>query len=160
MRQHPAEVWAEARRLVVAEGWTYAKAAEATGISASTISKRAAREEWQSERDTTMGYAAQVRAIKHQMSTRILDKLADPDLSADGMKAVTQLIHAWKNAESAFPEHRYAQGDGEVDSRMRLAIAMAVLEDLVGYLRKHDRNALAALEPHLEGFGALLERAA
>lgn len=156
MRQHPAEVWAEARRLVVAEGWTYAKAAEATGISASTISKRAAREEWQTERDSTMGYAAQVRAIKHQMSTRILDKLADPDLSADGMKAVTQLIHAWKNAESAFPEHRYKQA--EADPKAILGVALNVLERLVEYLAANDTNALAALEPHLEGFARVFER--
>lgn len=39
-----------------------------------------------------------------------------------------------------------------------LAIAMDTLKALTDYLREHDRPALAALLPHLDGIGALLSR--
>ena len=67
-----AEAMAEARRLVVQEGATYAEASTATGIPLATLQKRAATEEWQGQRDSSMSYDAQMRAIKAALAAGLV----------------------------------------------------------------------------------------
>lgn len=152
-----SDAWAEAHRLVVHEGYSYTEAAEATGIPLSTLQKRAASEEWRQKRDVQMSYAAQVRTLKAGLLAQAL-KLMSP--GADGEKppdpaAAAQLVYAWKQAESTYPEHRY--GGQKDDPKVRLAVALEVLDALVAYLGRSDRAALTKLEPHLAPFARELE---
>lgn len=142
----------EARRLVTVEGYSYAEAAEATGIPLSTIQKRASAEGWQKQAETAMSYGAQIKAMKAALLARIVTLTESG--SAD-WNAVTQLIHAWRGMETAFPEHRYnAQ---EADPKARLGLILELLEHLVSYFEKADRNLLTALQPHLKPFAEHLE---
>lgn len=143
-----AEAWDEARRLVTHEGASYVEAAAATGIPISTLEKRAASERWQDQRDTQMSYAAQIRALKAGLLQKALDAMAagqDP----------TQITFAWKQAESAYPEHRYVPT--KEDPKVRIRVAVEVVEELVAYLTETDRNALMVLQGHIEPFGRRLE---
>ena len=143
-----AEAWAEAKRLVLAEGFTYAEAADATGVSRSTLQKRASREGWQDQKRTNTSYAATVRRLK----AHLLDKAEKAVL--DKPELAPQLVYAWKGVEQAYPEHRYAPGDS--DPRAQLAIAEMVITELVDFL-DDDRAALAKLTPHLRDFAQHIE---
>ena len=63
-----------------------------------------------------------------------------------------QMLHAWRSAESAFPEHRYSQME-EGDKR---TFAQVFIRHLVNYFAEHDRNVLGAIEDHLEPLGESL----
>jgi hypothetical protein len=136
----------EARRLVVAEGYTYEEAAEATGIPASTLQKRGCAENWMDQRAHSMSYAASIRALK----VKLLEKATasrDP-----------QDVFAWRQVETAWPEHRYQPA--QADPRARLALVLELLDELVNYLAEQAPDALAALRPHIAPFSAHLERGA
>ncbi len=139
-----AEAWDFARHLVVGEGRTYAEAAGMSGVPLSTLQKRAGREKWMDQRSHAATYEATVRALKVKLLQSALE--ADPP--------DPQRVFAWKQAEAAFPEHRYA---GKEDPRLRLAVTVEVIEQLVQYLTEHDRNALSAVQPHLRGFAEAQE---
>ncbi len=138
------EAWEEARRLVVQERHTYAQAADATGLSVSTLQKRAAQERWQDQRRTASSYSDQVRALKVAALEQALRDPGDP-----------QKLYAWQQLEKAWPEHRYAQEDE--DPKVRLRIALEILEELVSFLGEVSPTALEALRPHLRPFGEKLE---
>lgn len=140
----------EARRLVVAEGYTYAQAAEATGIPRDTLTKWGGAEGWMDQRKAGMSYTAQVRAMKAKLMTQITDLGAEPR----NAQAVAQLIHAWKSLETAYPEHRY---DRKADPRIRRDIGGEFLTFLVEFLGERDRNAVTAIEPHIEALAAAWE---
>ena len=111
------DLWAEARRLVVSEGLTYAEVAEETGLPKSTIEKRAAREDWQGERERAVAYALQARAFKALALKAATAALSNAATLEDQVKAA-QLGHLWMGAEKAYPEHRYtrpADQEPEVD---------------------------------------------
>lgn len=151
------ELWAEARRLVVQEHMSYADAADATGLALSTLQKRAAREGWQDQRQNAAGYNTSVRRLKAlalQAALTALENASSGDSPAL-LQAATQLMHAWRGAEAAYPEHRYAAA--EEDPRAKLAMGLQSIEDLVAYLTEHDRSALTALRPHIAPFCAQLE---
>lgn len=131
-----AASWVEARRLVVEEGWAYREVAEATGIPLSTLQKRGAAEDWQSQRELGASYTAQFRALKVAQLKRAQEG-GDP-----------QAIYALLKLEAAFPEFRYAR-QGAVDAGTRRQLALEFLERVVAYLEAEDRNALAVLQPHL-----------
>ena len=141
-----SDAWAEARRLVVHEAATYPDAATATGIPVSTIQKRAAAEGWQADRDTQGSYSAQIRSLKAKLLERALAAASDPSLGDP-----SQLVFAWKQAEAAFPEHRYRPQQD--DPKARLTVMLDVVDELVAYLTDVDRNALTALAPHIVKFG-------
>ncbi len=147
--------WVEARRLVVHEGMSYEDAAVACDIPLSTLQKRAAAERWQEERSTGQSYAATVRALKAATLARAHQAMTD---AGTDPQAATQLLFAWRSAETAWPEHRYAPA--AADPKARLAVAAELLEQLVAYLERTDRAALAALAPHIAPFAAEVERAA
>lgn len=144
------EALAEARRLVVQEGLSYGEAAEATGVPLSTIQKRASAERWQEERDVQGSYTAQIRALKAGLLQKAMTAMAD---GTDP----TQIVFAWKQAEAVYPEHRYNRATTAPDPKAQLAIGVQVLEALVEYLGEHDRNALAAVQPHLRAVAQLVE---
>jgi hypothetical protein len=144
--------WAEARRLVVQEGATYAAAAEATGLPLRTVQKRAGREGWQGAREVGVSYAATAKALKAALLDRAMRETADGDPNK-----AAQLIFAWKQAESAFPEHRYSPA--QTTPAARLAVASEVLGELVAWLEVHDRVALATVGAVLQPFAAHLEAA-
>jgi len=144
-----AEARDEARRLVVHEGASYAEAAAATGLPVSTVEKWGAADRWQDERNTQMSYGAQIRALKAGLLKRAMEAVeagGDP----------TQIVFAWKQAEAAYPEHRYAAVAKE-DPKLRTRIAIEVVEELVAYLSETDRNALMVMQGHVEPFGRRLE---
>lgn len=143
------EAWAEARRLVVAEGATYVEAAQATGIPVSTVQKRAAAESWQSDREVGASYNAQIRALKAGLLAKAMQAL-------EAGQDASQLVFAWKSAEAAYPEHRYVAPKD--DPKARLSAVLELVEGLVDYLQAEDRNALAAVQPHLAGFARHMER--
>lgn len=140
----------EARRLVVREGWTYAQAADATGIPASTLQKRGSAEEWGKQKGVETSYRDTIRRLKSGLLDQALKAIED------GGDA-TQIVHAWRSAETAFPEHRY---DQKADPKALLGAQVDTVRRLVEYLGEHDRNACAALEPHVEAFVAELAGAA
>lgn len=137
-----SDAWDTAKHLVVSGGATYAEAAEATGLSLSTIQKRAAAEDWQGAKETATNYNAMVQAMK----TEALRKARDTKDPND--------IHAWLAIEKAYPQHRY----GRPDPKLRLDAGAAVIELLVTFLAEHDRSALLALQPHLVAVGEQWER--
>lgn len=144
-----ADGWSEAHRLVVHEGWSYTDAANATGIPISTLQKRAANEDWQGSRSTQMSYAAQIRSLKSGLLTKALAAMeTDP-------AAAAQLVYAWKQAEATYPEHRY--GTQKDDPKVRLAIGVELLDELVTFLGKVDRELLTRLTPRLPDFAKALE---
>lgn len=145
------EAWVVCRDLVVAEGYTYAEAAEATGIPRSTVEKRASRDGWQQDRKHAMSYRATVGALKRAL----LDKAIAAAKSGDASGAA-QATYAWKQAESAFPEHRYSKA-GSKSSQVYLAALLELLDALVAYLGELDPGALRALQPHLQPFAARVE---
>lgn len=140
----------EAERLFVREGFTYAQAAEATGIPESTLQKRGSAEEWGKRREHAQDYKATIKGLKIKLLDQVnvvLAKGGDP----------SQLIHSWRAVEAAYPEHRY---DAKSDPKAALAIAVDTMRKLVEYLGEHDRNALPAIEKHIEPFIATLVDAA
>ncbi len=103
------DIWAEARRLVVAEGWEYAAVAEELGLALSTLQKHAAKEGWREERKQAVSYATQARRLKAltlDIAEKALAKAKEED-SLDGLIKAGQLAYLWKGMEQAFPEHRY-----------------------------------------------------
>lgn len=138
------EALAEAKRLVVQEGHSYVQASEATGIPLSTLQKHGAGHGWQSQRQTSSSYSDQVRALKAAL---LAAAVSDPN---DSQKA-----RAWREIEAAWPEHRYHQE--QEDPKLKLRIAIEMLEDLVSYLAEASPTALAALQPHLTPFGVRLQ---
>ena len=138
------EAWEEARRLVVQEKLSYAAAAEATGLSVSTLQKRAAAEAWQAQRETASTYGDQVRRLKVEALRAALADAGDP-----------QKLYAWQQLEKAWPEHRYSTAKD--DPKVRLEVLLGVIEGLVAYLGEHDRNALTALQPHIRAYAAWQE---
>lgn len=138
------EAWEEARRLVVQEKYSYAQAAASTGIPVSSLQKRAAAERWQDQRETASTYADQVKRLKVAALREALASPGDP-----------QKLYAWQQLEKAWPEHRYHQE--QTDPRLKLTIALEVLEELAGFLAEVSPVALAALQPHLAPFGTRLE---
>lgn len=143
-----AEARTEAKRLVIQEGQTYLEASAAVGVPLSTIQKWAAAEEWQSERDAGASYSATIKALKRKLLDNALT-------AAETGTDPSQLVYAWKVAEAAYPEHRYASGNA--DPKARLAIAADVLDALVADLADIDRNVLTVLSPHLPELGKRLE---
>lgn len=100
------DVWVEAERLVVQEGWEYTRVAEHLRIPLSTLQKRAAKGTWRKLREQHVSYQAQVRRFKAQLLQDIT-KAWDAAKDLEGKLKVTQLLHAWRGLEQAFPEHRY-----------------------------------------------------
>lgn len=139
-----AEAAREAKRLVIDEGFTYAQAADATGIPVSTLQKRGAAEDWQGQRQSAASYSAQTRALKVAL-------LQDAAATKDPQK-----VYAWSVMEKAFPEHRYVKGTD--DAGTRLAVGAEVIEALVEHLDQEDRPALTKLAPHLQSFAARWEK--
>jgi len=148
--------WAEARRLVVAENYTYEEVANALNLPVSTIQKRAAREGWQDQRQASFGYAQTVRRLKALALQKALAAIEAAE-SADDIGKATQLLYAWQKTEQAYPEHRYVEQ--EVDPRLHLRVGLEVVEELVSFLVEVDRAALAAIQPHLVPFAQRLEAA-
>lgn len=109
------EVWAEAERLVVAEGWEYARVAEHLSIPISTLQKRAAKEKWRQRRQEAISYQAQVRRLKAAVLKDATEAWAAAQDTESRLKVV-QLIHAWRGLEQAFPEHRYQRPPEETDT--------------------------------------------
>lgn len=146
--------WAEARRLVVQESYTYEQVADELGLPVSTVQKRAAREGWQDQRQASFGYAQTVRRLKALALQKALAAIEAAE-TADDIGKATQLLYAWQKTEQAYPEHRYVEQ--EVDPRLHLRIGLEVVEELVQFLVEVDRAVLAALQPHLAAFGQRLE---
>lgn len=140
----------EARRLVVREGYTYAQAAEATGIPASTLQKRGSAEQWGDQKGVETSYRETIRRLKSGLLDQAMKVIAD------GGDA-TQIVHAWRSAETAFPEHRY---DQKADPKALLGVQVDTVRRFVEYLGEHDRNACAGIEKHIEPFIAELAGAA
>lgn len=134
----------EARRLVVTEGFTYAKAAAATGIPRNTLEKYGATEGWHDQRHSAATYQATIRAAKAALLERLTVALGNPEV---GGNEIAQLTHAWRQAELAFPEHRYVVQSE--DPRMRLQVGAEVLQLVTEVLVEVDRNALTRIQPHL-----------
>ncbi|MCK6521846.1 DUF1804 family protein [Myxococcota bacterium] len=149
MRAHPPEVWERARLLVVAEGQSYEDAAAETGVSLSALKRRGGSEGWLKQRGSSLSYAAMMRGIKANLATQI------HEATANGKAVDPQAVFALTRLETSFPEHRYDAK--ELAPRKALAAKAEALVELVAYLRTHDTNALAALEPHIDGFAAELE---
>lgn len=145
------ELWTEARRLVVAEGQSYAEVADTLGLALSTLEKRGAAEGWQAQRQHAMSYDAQMRAIKAQYATQLIDMVGD----LDKIGKATQLMLALTNLEKAYPEHKYTRKS--VDPKARLAMGAEFLQFLVTTLGGLDRNAVTLLEPHIDAIAAAWE---
>jgi hypothetical protein len=144
MSGYSREQWEQARTLVVRDGLPYADVAEMTGIGLSSLQKRGARENWQSERkdraESREDYHSNIFALK----SALLDKAVrskDP-----------QDVHAWNVVERAFPEHRYA----DLDAGQKKSLAVYVAERLVDYLGGVDTSALESMRPHLRPFSEAL----
>lgn len=137
------EAQEEARRLYVNEGWSYEEAAAVTGIPKSTLEKKGSAESWTEQRETSMSYAAQIRAAKASLMASIL--------TATDNQERAQLVHAWRGMETAWPEYRY---NAKADPKQLLELAADVIRAFVEYLAAQDTNALAVLEPHIEPFAA------
>lgn len=150
-----AAAWDEARRLVVCEGLDYAAAAETTGLPLSTLQKRASAEQWKKQAKVSADYNATVRALKAITLEKAIESMRNAETPKDAIDAA-QLLYAWKTAEGAYPEHRYTAAQ---DPKARRAIQVGTLEQLVAFLEREDRHALAALAPHLASFASELERA-
>lgn len=148
------DLWAEARRLVVSESFTYEQAAKELGLPLSTVQKRAAREGWQDQRAASFGYGQTVRRLKVLALEKALKGVEEAETADDVAKA-TQLLYAWQKTEQAYPEHRYAEV--EADPKLLLKVGLEVVEQLVTFLVERDRSALAALQPHLTPFAQQLE---
>ena len=144
------DAWDVARTLVVNEGRSYAEASAESGIPLSSLQKRAADEGWRDQQRTAVSYNARVRGLKDKY-LQSLETLLDASADAN---AIAQAAHAWRGIEQAFPEHRYAK---KSDPKVRLEIGGEVLRALIEYLSAHDTNALAAIEPHIEGFANVWE---
>lgn len=148
------DLWAEARRLVVQESYTYDQVATELDLPLSTLQKRAAREGWQEQRQANFGYGQVVRRLKSIALDRAYEAMEQAQ-SAEDIGRATQLLYAWQKTEQAYPEHRYAEA--EEDPKARLKVGLEVVEQLVEYLVEHDRSALAVLQPHLVPFARQLE---
>lgn len=146
--------WAEARRLVVAESYTYDQVAAELGLPLSTVQKRAAREGWQEQRQASFGYGQVVRRLKSIALAKALESIEAAE-SADELAKATQLLFAWQKTEQAYPEHRYVEA--EADPQLHLKVGLEIIEDLVVFLTDADRSALAALQPHIAAFAERLE---
>lgn len=151
MRQHPAEVRAEAKALVVGERMTYAEAARVLKVPKSTIEKWGHREGWAAEKDVELSYKAQVRALKRHALQAVQEAIA----RKAGGNEIAQLIHAWRAMETAFPEKDYAAATE--DPRMLMTMGLAAGEALVEFLRKHNPAGLKAIEHSIGPFFAHLE---
>lgn len=139
-------MWDEARRLVVSEGWTYAEAAAATGLSKSSVEKRGAEEGWQEEKDVAESFISMMLRTKRLMGKEITR-------AAELGEDVSQRTFALIQMERAYPEHRYApQAKGD-DPELRKAVMLETIEAFVAYLDRTDRNALTAVQGHLKVFG-------
>lgn len=136
--------WEEARRLVTAEGASYAEAAQAVGIPLATLQKRAATEGWQDQRVGKASFTASMRALKAAMLSNLQSKVAANEISGDD---VIKQTAALARLESAFPEHRYAN-EGLTPAARR-AVGAELLELLVNYLADKDPVVLEAFRPHL-----------
>lgn len=147
------EQWDEARRLVVSEECSYAQAAEATGISLSSIQKRAGAEGWQGQRDIAMSYTQQVRGMKAALLAKLVRLTQAEDADAN---QIASLTNAWTAQERAYPEHRYTQQ--KEDPQLRTSIAIEVLEEVVSYFRDADANLLAKLGPHIRPITTRLQK--
>lgn len=99
-----------------------------------------------------MSYAATIRALKAELLQKAMDALSD----GTGGKDAAQLVYAWKQAEAAYPEHRYQVGSKE-DPKLRRQVLLECIEGLVEYFTAEDRNVLAAIQPHLRGFATFME---
>lgn len=141
-----------ARTLVVHEHMTYADASVASGIPVDTLKKWGAAEGWQKERDSSMSYANNVRAIKLALMQRVQSGLADPETDN---AALTQLVFAWQKAEQAFPEHRYTQQ--KEDPQLKIQVALEVLEEVYAYFRETDTNVLAKFQGHTVALAKRME---
>lgn len=106
------EIWVEAERLVVQEGWEYARVAEHLRVPLSTLQKRAARGQWRQQRQRALSYRAQVQRLKARVLQDTLKAWEEAKTPAERVAAV-QLTHAWRGLETAFPEHRYPQQEAE-----------------------------------------------
>lgn len=148
MNVRPANAMAEARRLVVEDGQTYAQAAEAVGIPLSTIQKAASREEWQKGREGALSYGQSVKRVKALALAKAIASLES------GQGDTVGLLNAWRALETAYPESRYAKG--LAPGEMRDLIGHVVME-IVEFLSNTDRNALTALAPHIRALGVWLE---
>lgn len=147
MPRYSEALWERARELVVVEGLDYEEASRATGISLSSVQKRAAREKWQEARseyiESNAAYKSKVREFKNGMLDTAMES-NDP-----------QDVHAWLSVERAFPEHRYGElGEGEKRSLVAIFI-----EQTVAHLSERDANALKALTPHIRDLAEHLLKA-
>lgn len=139
---------AHARDLVVHGGKTYAEAAEAAGVSLSSLQKWASAEEWQKLRASASGYEATVGELRGLALQRAMTALRDPKQDA------SQAIYAWKLADAASQRH----GLTKEDPQLRFTVALEVLEEFVAYFRDTDTNVLKLVEDHLRGLAERLEK--
>lgn len=147
-----AQAWEEARRMVTADGATYAQAAAAVGIPLATLQKRAATEAWQDQRGSRATYAATIRAVKTALLAKLQEKIDDSTTTGDEL---VKTMVAWQKAETAFPEHRYA-AEG-LSAAARRAVGAEVLELVVGHLADHDPATLERFRAHLVPIGQAWE---
>lgn len=128
------EIWIEAERLVVEEGWEYARVAEELRVPLSTLQKRAAKGGWKARRRETISYQAQVRRLKARVLADTLVAWEGAESAEDRIKAV-QLIHAWRGLEAAFPESRYPRPT-ETDDEEKDPFQAMTEEELRAYIAK------------------------
>lgn len=167
----------DARQLVVEEGSSYAQAAEATGLSVSTIQKAGADGGWQAARQRytleSAGYSDKVRRLKRRaldLALLAVDRRlerASPsgkktplellEDSQDPLSDVGELIKEWRSLETAYPEHRYQPA--ERDPEARKGAMLEALELIVDFAAGEDPELLALLQPHLQALGARIQEA-
>lgn len=128
------EIWLEAERLVVEEGWEYARVAEELRVPLSTLQKRAAKGGWKARRRETISYQSQVRKLKAKVLADTLTAWEGAETTDERLKAV-QLIHAWRGLETAFPESRYPR-PAETDEEAGDSFAVMTEEELQAYIAK------------------------
>lgn len=132
-------VWEEAERLVVQEGWEYARVAEHLRVPLSTLQKRAAKGGWRARRQEAISYAAQVRKLKAAVLKDALDAWG-AGVNTDERVKVVQLIHAWRAIEQAFPEHRYPSRAAEGAETDEDALELKDDDELLALIRSLASN--------------------
>lgn len=141
------EAWATARHLVVSEGLTYQEAATRTGLSFSSVAKRAAAEKWQADQQVAAPFLATMMALKHRIGQQIAQDAADG-------KDVSQATFALIQLERVYPEHRYNKA---ADPAAKLALAAEILPLFISALAEIDPNLVTAIEPHVGTIADYLE---
>jgi hypothetical protein len=159
---YPADTRAKLRALYI-EGMPLTGAAQSAGVPYETArawksAAKARGDEWDTARAayrvSEQGIEALNKSLVEDMARQIVVTARELD-SADipaGEKAslLASLADAYAKFSRAFARVNPAYS--------ALSVAMDTFRAVTGYLREHDRAALAALLPHLDGIGAVLGR--